>query len=443
VGAAPVLGLVILTLGALAGCSGDTVIALERPTIAGAESWVVALLGGDVPRFFAQDLDASEPLRFDAARDEALRVEAYVFDVPLAALGLTTGPLVRAPDGVGSARVLTTPLRIVRRDVDASSWTTLERADPELAEARFPRATPCRTLEVRTEVVPTSDQLRWALPVGADQALVGGEAGLLLWASRTEAPRVASQVPVMTAMAAVIDRRLHVELGGVRGAITQLDVSRPSPVGERSAPLPVPHRIVRMAGDVDDLRRELWVLTASGAVYQRRSGAWSERYQFSRDLAGDAVDGGLVWLSPDRVLVGYASEAFAVELDGDRRIERPVFQQSLGMLSMQRLADGSLVAGSFSGVLARSTDDGVVWDDLGRTPDGLNAYGFAGASSVFWYVGVLGTIGEYRDGVGYCPTAGVNVRGGSFASVVTVGDGMLAIGESPNEEPSWSWLDPR
>lgn len=429
-------------LGVASGCRPDAVVAIERPAIDGAESWVLALLGDEGARFFAQDLDRAEPIRFTSDADERAELEAYVFDVPLAALGLTPGPLTPAADDAASARVLTAPLRIVRRALDAPSWDTVARGDLRLAEARFARTTPCRTVEVRSEPLGTVDKLRWVLPIDDDRALVGSDSGELRWASRTSAPRRAFLVPQLGAMAATMDRARRVALGSASGEITELDLAGANPEQRQRTWLPVPQRIIRMAGDAEDLGRELWVLTASGAVYQRTQGAWIERYRFSRDLAGSATDGGIVWLSPGRALVGYASEAFAVELDGDRSTQRQVFQQSLGLLSMQRLSDGTLVAGSFSGVLARSTD-GVVWEDLGRTPDGLNAYGFAGRRDVFWYVGVFGTLGEYRDGVGYCPTSQMVARGGEFSSVVTLGAGMLAIGRTPNEEPSWTWLDPR
>jgi hypothetical protein len=429
------------TLTVLVGCSTETLIAIERPAVAGALAWVVALLGSGEPRFVAQDFADPDPLRFESSGEADDRVEALVFGAPLETLGLASGPVTPAPARAAATRGLPAPLQVVRRDLAEAAWTTPTRADPRLAELQLVSTTPCRTLDARAESPPFTTRLRWAVPVEPSVALVGGETGGLWWASRDARPRAAFLLPLDTAATATIDRGSRVELGGFGGEITTIVLGQPMATPFASAPLPRREQIIRITGDPNDLSRELWVLTSSGTVFSRRSGAWTLRHQFSGPAPGESTDGGLAWLGPDRVLAGFSEDGNAVELEGERRTERRVFDQPIGMLTMQRLTDGTLVASGFGGVLARSTD-GVLWENLGRAPSGLNLYAFAGVASAFWYGGVFGTIGEHRDDAGFCPPIADLPRGGRVETMLSLGEVILAVGQD-RETPWWTWLTPR
>lgn len=435
----------VLALGALvmtSACSADALIAIERPTVSGARAWVVALLGGDEPRFVAQDFADPAPLRFDGVGERVDRVEALVFDAPLEALGLAAGPVSPAPSTAATTRGLPAPLEIVQRSLSDARWTTPERADARLAELRFSSTTPCRTLDARDESPPTRARLRWAVPVGPSVALVGGEEGQLAWASRDMPPRAAFALPADTAAMATIDKGLRVEIGGLGGELTTIVLGQPTPAPFVSAPLPRREQIIRFTGDPDDLRRELWVLTSSGTVLRRDPSGWTIEHQFTRASPQQATDGGLAWLGPGRVLAGFSTEGAAVEIEGERRTQRRVFQEPLGLLTMQRLADGTLLASGFGGIIARSRD-GITWEDLGRTPSGLNIYAFAGVASAFWYGGVFGTIGEHRDDAGFCPPIVDLPRGGAIDALLSLDDVILAVGQAPDGDAWWTWLTPR
>ncbi|MCC7384305.1 MAG: hypothetical protein IT384_20840 [Deltaproteobacteria bacterium] len=436
----PVLALaLVLALAAsvLIGC-GESDVVVAVPTTPTSESAVV-IVERRATDVWANDLRAGAPGVPIALTAESARVTAFLYDHPLADLGLAPGQVqVVAPEQPGEP--IEDPAdsyELQVTDGTAGAWRSLDPTpEDRRLLVRFPRAVAPECLFSLTayDLPGTGDGARFlVVPSEAEaEALVSTSQTLFAFDGVT-APRLISDVPEgLPMLSATTDRAGQIWFAGV-GAVwlgrfdgVRVEASRVA-VASTRAP------IFEIAHD----GRDLYALDTLGRFF--RLGATGEEilYQFAQ--SPENREGAIVVLAPGELVAVNGDSDVVVRVRGSTiSIDRPRGVSGFGISAGANIPGLGVVLATTGGTVL--LEDGATWKQ--RTIDNFlqrvraiapwgDGYVIAGGS------GVLTRFVRRVDG--FCPISGT-VNPSRHATPFR--GGVLLAGSAVASEVLLTWLRP-
>lgn len=420
---------------ALLGCeAGDVVVAV--PTTPTSESAVV-IVERRVTEIWANDLGAGAPGLPIALTAESARVTAFLYDHPLADLGLAPGPVqVVAPEQPGEP--IEDPADSYELQVTAGTAGAWRSLDPTPEDRRLlvrfpPRVAPeCEFSKTAYDLPGTDDGVRILVAPSEEEALVSTSKAMFAFDGEA-APRAIIDIPRGLPMqSATTDGAGRIWFGG-EGNIwlgsfdgTRVEASTVAVASTRDAVFEIAHD-----------GRDLYALNVLGHLLRFGPAGEEVLYQFAQ--SPENKEGAIVVLAPGVLLAVNGDSDVVVRVSGSTiSIDRPRGVSGFGISAGANIPGLGVVLATTGGTVL--LEDGATWKQ--RTIDNFlqRVRAIAPWGDGYVVAGGAGVITRYVRRVdGFCPISST-VNPSRHATPFR--GGILVAGSAIASQTLLTWLRP-
>ena len=428
----------VLCMVTCTGCDGGVVDAiLTLPPPGAARTVLVGAEERAGARVYLGDLEAEAGLvlPLGARRADAGPVALAYFAPALAPLGLSPGWQQEAGPGVeaspvaeGADALLGAPEAVFEADLGAEPprWVAADRLAPALAAFRVAAApSRCAAFEAARFSLQVPMAVRWAVPLGADAALLAGTEGRF---GRVGADGAFAFVIPPDPLESGVAKDGALYLGTADGRVLR---AAPDPVDLVAEVTPLgaslPAAVVAVAAGAAD---DVFALLGTGALHHFDGQAWRE-WGAATDLAG-----GLEWIGPqEALLTSSRPELVHRAVEGRLRAEAV---EGVGILALGHVAGLGTLGGTSDGELVLRDAGG--WRSLGSPRFGWWAVDILPRPAGALYMLASGSVAGYTTSGGFCPDL-FSGRILSSGVLLPMGQDVLHVARLPDQDVSeLTWL---
>jgi hypothetical protein len=416
---------------ALTAC-GTSTVEVAAPDLTEARSMVLAVSALGRFEVHAIDLAAPESIEIRALSSaDRILIEAFLYSLPLAELGISAGLLSSDPGGRALEDPSTGILRAFRaeglEDGELAQWSEAVELSNEARAFRLPRGpTPCASFERIVISLEVRDRAAFVLPLDDRRAIastLGGSTFVVTSSGSTPSTPLTEFQP---SSGARIGEELWI--ASAAGSLATVTVTSTGGLAlERRGQRATAGRTWWLSGGASGSSAEVLSLSFEGVVERFFAGRSTILHRFPGN-AGSSRLAGLSWTGPGRALAVSSSTRELVRVTGDdvSGEQAPGRATPTSVAHLPSLGD---LYGDSSGAIF--LDRGEGWSALSGNPARLRIMSFAEYEDGFVFGSEFGNFAQYVDGFGFCPLeqhAGYDLR-----IIRRIGQDLVLFGD-PTED---------